>query len=239
MIKVTFNFHSCFTVELDESILIFDYYKDTNEKQSDTCLKNINSKKKIFFFASHRHHDHFSRDIFLLKNDFNDITYIVSDDIWMKNSGEPIDFVSPNREYDINGIHIKTLKSTDEGVAFLVYCEGKVIYHAGDLHWWYWEEKGENYIKSWGEKYFKEIDKISNEHIDIAFVVLDPRMKNGEAKGLEAFLERVKDSPRVFPMHMWGDYHIVQRFLDSDKDKNFKSRIMKITKPGEVFNIDI
>ena len=36
-------------------------------------------------------------------------------------------------------VRIRTLKSTDEGVAFLVEAEGKSIYHAGDLNWWYWE----------------------------------------------------------------------------------------------------
>ena len=37
------------------------------------------------------------------------------------------------------------LKSTDEGVAFLVEVNGVVIYHAGDLNWWHWDEEP----KSW------------------------------------------------------------------------------------------
>ena len=37
------------------------------------------------------------------------------------------------------GAEIRTLRSTDEGVAFVVHYAGKTIYHAGDLNWWHWE----------------------------------------------------------------------------------------------------
>ncbi len=40
------------------------------------------------------------------------------------------------------GAEIRTLRSTDEGVAFVVHYAGKTIYHAGDLNWWHWK-KGE------------------------------------------------------------------------------------------------
>lgn len=44
--------------------------------------------------------------------------------------------------YMIDNLEIDTIKSTDEGIAFLVRVmpEQKLIYHAGDLNWWVWPE---------------------------------------------------------------------------------------------------
>lgn len=36
---------------------------------------------------------------------------------------------------------METLFSTDEGVAFLLQCPEGMIYHAGDLNDWVWEEE--------------------------------------------------------------------------------------------------
>ena len=61
---------------------------------------------------------------------------------------------------------VRTLKSSDDGVSFLVDAEGLSIYHAGDLNWWHWE--GENSIKENKEAeliYKKEIDKLLRREI--------------------------------------------------------------------------
>ena len=44
----------------------------------------------------------------------------------------------------IGSVQVETLKSNDEGVAFLVTAEGRTIYHAGDLNWWYWNGEPED-----------------------------------------------------------------------------------------------
>lgn len=234
MIIVTFNFHSCFTVELDNYVLVFDYYEPNELNDKLELPKN----KKLVFFASHRHGDHFSKDIFKFKNEYEDITFILSDDIWMKNSGEPIDFVGVNKSYSINGIEITTLKSTDEGVAFVINVDGKSIYYAGDLHWWYWEEKGEDYIKLWGDKYKKEIEKIKDKDFDLSFVVLDPRMGIGYGAGLMEYLKTVKSPGVVFPMHLWGQYDLIEKFKNIEEAKAYKDRIMDILKPRQEFIIE-
>ena len=41
--------------------------------------------------------------------------------------------MKPHEEKEIDGCVISTLKSTDEGVAFLVKTEGKTIYKEGDI----------------------------------------------------------------------------------------------------------
>ena len=47
----------------------------------------------------------------------------------------------PGGEYEAAGCKIRTLRSTDEGVAYLVSYRGKRIYHAGDLNWWHWRKR--------------------------------------------------------------------------------------------------
>ena len=49
--------------------------------------------------------------------------------------------VSPNQSYAVDDLLITTLKSSDEGVAFLIEAEGSVLYHAGDLNWWHWDKE--------------------------------------------------------------------------------------------------
>ena len=44
-----------------------------------------------------------------------------------------------DEEITVDNMKIKTLESSDIGVAFLIEIEGKVIYHAGDLNWWHWD----------------------------------------------------------------------------------------------------
>ena len=54
-------------------------------------------------------------------------------------------------------LRIHTLKSTDEGVAFLVRVKEKTFFHAGDLNWWHWEEESEYYNEQMRMDYQKEI----------------------------------------------------------------------------------
>ncbi len=135
--KVTYMQHSGFAVELEKQVLIFDYYRGK--------LPAFDPGKQIFVFASHSHRDHFQQKIFKWQEQYPEICYILSDDIQAEKAGNRI-FTGPDEECEAEGIRIKTLRSTDEGVAFFVCCPGKDglsepfrIYHAGDLNWWHWE----------------------------------------------------------------------------------------------------
>ena len=59
-------------------------------------------------------------------------------------------------------LRIHTLKSTDEGVAFLVRVKEKTFFHAGDLNWWYWEEEDDTYKMSKADK--KLVSMISENY---------------------------------------------------------------------------
>ena len=50
--KVTFIEHSGFSVEMSETVILFDYYKGT--------IPEFPTNKRIFVFASHGHGDHYN-----------------------------------------------------------------------------------------------------------------------------------------------------------------------------------
>ena len=94
-----------------------------------------------------------------------------------------------------------TLGSTDEGVAFLVETEGKTIFHAGDLHLWYWDDDTEAERQEMYRRYMAEIEKLRGRRIDVAFLVLDSRQTEPDAlPGIELFND-ITDTAYIFPMH--------------------------------------
>ena len=47
--------------------------------------------------------------------------------------------------------------------------------------------------------------------LDVAFLPLDSRLEENYAMGIRYFLEHIPVK-HVFPMHMWDDYNIVNRY---------------------------
>ena len=125
--------------------------------------------------------------------------------------------VSPGREYALgNEQKLTTLRSTDLGVAFLIEDRQEVIYHAGDLNDWVWDEETEQYNRQMTADYRREIDllseKLGHRELDAAFVVLDPRQEKDYDRGLCYFLENISVK-QVYPMHYWEKAAIIETFL--------------------------
>ena len=224
--KITYIDHSGFCVECENVVFIFDYYKGE--------LPEFDRKKKIYVFVSHAHFDHFTKKIFTWNLIFPDITYILSDDIPKGDNKGKILRIEPDEEIDVDGIHIQTLRSTDEGVAFFVRFRDKVIYHAGDLNWWHWEEESETYNLMMKRMFQNEIGKIEGERIDVAFVPLDPRQGEQYYWGLDYFMKHT-DTRCIFPMHMWEDYDISERLMENPAAEEYKNRVMHVIRPQQVF----
>ena len=179
--KITYLDHSGFAVEYKKYVLIFDWYKGK--------LPEFDSEKEIYVFSSHSHYDHFDRKIFELENIYPNIRYVLSADITEKPVPSKVWFVIADKEYRIGNLKVQTLHSTDAGVAFLVYVDDRIIYHAGDLNWWHWEEESEYYNEQMRMDYQKEIHKLKNIRIDVAFVPLDPRQEEQYYWGLDYFMK--------------------------------------------------
>ena len=81
--KITYLYHSCFMIETQKHLFIFDLYK-TKCKDSEVSPENIIRKytkcgKKIWFLVSHTHPDHFNPAIFNYSD--SDVNYIISKDV--------------------------------------------------------------------------------------------------------------------------------------------------------------
>ncbi len=147
---------------------------------------------------------------------------------------QKIQYVSAGRSYETGNLKIKTLLSTDAGVAFCIQAEDRHIYHAGDLNWWYWEGAGDLVNGRMGRDFKREMKKLQNEHFDLAFVLLDPRQEKDAYKGFGYFMQNV-DADHVFPMHMWQDYSMIQAYKKRTDNDYFLSRIMDISEENQVF----
>lgn len=217
--KITYIGHSGFLVETDDCYYIFDYYRGV--------LPRLQSNKPVFVFSSHAHHDHYTPEIFrmLYETEMESITAVLSDDIssevYPRNVGEiTIISVSCHRTYNLPcNTTVYTLRSTDEGVAFLLRCSEGTLYHAGDLNDWVWSGESEEYNRNMTENYRLEIDRLNKYcqdylnglPIDAACIPLDPRQEEFYACGMLYFLRRVLVS-NVYPMHFWGQPEIIDRF---------------------------
>lgn len=227
--KIIYIHHSSFSVELENCILLFDYFEGK--------LPVWDKNKKVYVFSSHSHSDHFNKVVFDLEKDYPNITYILSDDIKNSLSNNTI-FVKPNQSIIVDNLEIKTLKSNDLGVAFIVQAENKLFYHAGDLNYWHWEGEltdEENY--NMGLSYKTELNKIKGLNFDVSFIPLDPRQGKQYSLGFDTFMNTV-NTKYAFPMHLWNDYSTVDKLLSDDISKNYRDKIIKVSKDFEEFILD-
>ena len=89
-------------------------------------------------------------------------------------------FVKPNQSIIVDNLKIKTLKSTDLGVAFIVKSENKLFYHAGDLNYWHWEGEltdEENYDQFLDEYQIKDLVKKYSDYVHYP-IMLDDKTLN-------------------------------------------------------------
>lgn len=228
--KVTFILHSSYFVELEHCCLLFDYYEGEVPE----------TDKPLYVFASHSHDDHFSPAVFGLNKPGREVRFLLSDDISESRVPEELrgltTFVSPRGLYEVGAVRAATLESTDLGVAFLIECEGKMIYHAGDLNCWVWDGAPRFQNDLMKEQYRKELELLSGKKIDVAFVPLDPRQDADFDLGMRYFFEAA-GAEHVFPMHMWGDYSVVPLFKSTPTYRDYAARVMDVSQPGQTFEL--
>lgn len=231
--------HSGFAVRTAAHVLIFDYYQDTPAGAARGLSTGVVEPAElqnddVFVFASHRHHDHFNPLIFSWRAALPRVRYILSADIRAAR-GQADALLRPDADETFDGVRVRTLGSTDAGVAFLVQADGLCIYHAGDLNWWHWEGEPTADNARMARRYKQEIDKLKGERIDLAFVPVDPRLEKQYLWGLSYLMETV-GAARVFPMHLWEQYDTCAR-LQADPDAAaWRARVESIARRGQRFH---
>ena len=224
--KVTYLKHSGFMVESRNYIYLFDYIGGNIDKA-------IKSDKKIYVMVSHIHDDHFSKIIFDIATKHDNVTYILSYDVVKKikknailsKMTEQLNIirVQAHEKYKIDDIVVETLKSTDEGVAFIVSEKDGTIYHAGDLNWWHWEGEPKSWNRNMEVNFKREIDSMRGRKIDIAFIPLDPRQEDAYYLGVNYFIKNV-GANEIYPMHFWGEPRIIDRYKSEYGGENIVSK---------------
>lgn len=247
--KVTFVHHSCFVVDLERKTLVFDYFdkEKINGYHFTGELPEFERNKPVYFFASHRHQDHFDLNILKMADQNPQFRYVLSKDIrlganYLRRNGIPlairekITFVAPDKSCRLSDLQIETLRSTDEGVAFYIETEGVSIFHAGDLHNWYFEGAG-GLVNGKMENGFKAaLRRLEEKHINLAFVVLDGRLGIHKYRGLDYFMQHIS-ADYVFPMHMWQEYNLIGEYKKRCMNAQYTERIADITHENQIFDI--
>ena len=278
--NITYIGHSGFMAELPHTYLLFDVLADEKDPgdiipggnapedmlpYSIGRLPAMDPEKDILVFASHSHLDHYSPNIWKLRQKYPHVYYILSDDIPLSagstdrpdppeadiagstdrcqgtpgtapggSSGNRILRVRADQTCECRSAQILTLPSTDEGVAFLVTCEGKTLFHAGDLNLWLWEEEGAEYMRQMKQDFDRAVRPLAGRKADVAFLPLDGRLEEHAYDGMDAFL-RVMSIDHVFPMHFWKQYDLIPSYIKDRPGIPAGTRIHTITRENQSF----
>ena len=247
---LTYVFHSCFVLETDKSILIFDYWLDLN----GIVPPFLKKEKPVYVFSSHFHEDHFNRSIFEWRKQREGITYILSKDIYKHRRANKEDadvWLAKGGTWYDETISVWALGSTDSGVSWIVETEGQRIFHAGDLNNWFAKflsdenpdqqrysfELEEAFNPVTHEKQFlgelKDIRKITDS-FDVVMFPIDGRIGNGYTLGARQFIDRFK--VRLFvPMHFTTGFESSWRMKEFTDEKGIP--FWEITREGETIEI--
>ena len=233
--QITYIGHSGFLVEFEDCYLLFDYFCGE--------IPHMNEDKTLYIFVSHRHYDHYNRDIWQIKNTRKNVRYVIAKDIpfsvsqrnrmGIKDEDLPSIAVLRAGESFNGGIIVDAFASTDRGVAFRVTHNDCVVFHAGDLNMWKWEQNVDT-NKHMERLYTEIVEQIKGKHIDIAFLPLDSRQEEYAFEGIEYFIENVlmesgKKSD-VYPMHFWDKPEIIDELIK--RHKEYKDKEIYIHRTG-------
>ena len=230
--KVTYIGHSGFLVETDDGLFLFDYYRT----ETAGGFPALDRTKQLYAFSSHFHSDHYTPEIFAILSDHPKIRYIFSADIQAKQVPaeqiKKVTFVKADNtckfEEAGGAVVVRTLKSTDSGVAFLVESGGKRFYHAGDLNWWTWDDDTKQEANDMKARFTREIDKLRGISIDAAFLPLDPRQGALFWKGFD-YAMRTADIKTAFPMHMWNDFTVIDQLMEMEISAPYRQKIVNLS----------
>ena len=214
--KINHIYHSGFVIELESTVLIFDWYSGE--------LPDFDPGKKVFVFVTHGHADHYSSRIWTLRSRYEKICYILDCCTAPEQKGDNIFHVQPGRHYRIRNTLVYAIRSNDEGVAYVVSAEGYNFFHAGDLNIWHWKDAQDDQNAYSLKIYRRQIEKISGWCFDAAMIPLDPRLEDNAPNAIIEFMSTV-ECRHLFPMHYWNRREEAAVYLRDARLDPFRDRI--------------
>ncbi len=253
--RIIYVMHSCFAVEIGDTLLLIDYFDKSKTPEVEFLgeLPDFSKYKKHYIFASHKHRDHFWLESLKWGMEYPEMIFFLGNDMrfnakYLERNGidpavkERMITVKPDHHYEVDGLVVDALGSTDEGVSFLITYQGKKLFHAGDLNDWCWvvrkgEARDEAYRKKMREEFRKKLEPLRGVHLDAAFVVMDPRLEESYRNGMDYFIHHM-DADRIFPMHMWKRYDLIETYkqeLTDCGEQKLADKIVDISGENQVF----
>lgn len=238
---ITYIYHSCYLIEFQELSLLFDFYKDVPRSDGSGWVTDYLLKKEedLYVFCSHSHSDHFNPEILSWSKKKKNIKYIFSEELLQSKKllPENVVFLRKEESYSDHRIKVKAFGSTDLGCSFLVGCENKLFFHAGDLNNWHWKEEVDaDEALTYENNFLCELELLSekSEDLHVAMFPLDPRLGNDFMRGGEQFVSRIK-TDYFLPMHFGENFKLVNMFAEIASKYN--SKYLPITHHGQSYNL--
>jgi len=228
---IWYLYHSGFAVKTARHFLVFDYWKQTPKGkglESGVIDPAALAGHDVIVFVSHKHSDHYNREVTVWRKTIPNMRLVLSDDIPAVPGAL---MIGPNQTASQPDFKVETLKSNDAGVAFVVDIDGVCIYHAGDLNWWHWEGEPDDENEDMAASYKKQVALLKGKQIDIAFVPVDPRLVSQYSWGINHFMEATQ-TRWVVPMHFGNGGSIVDRLLHDDASLQYRDKIISLTQRG-------
>ena len=219
---VYYIYHSCFAVETDAALLVYDYWKDNAEGTLHRLIGDRGGRQ-LYFVVSHFHEDHYNAEIL----EYADARLLISYDTSKRRhikADRATAVLRPGDLYEDENIKLHALRSTDVGISTLTLLpDGTSIYHAGDNNNWYFPENESEHIKCTLDEMegmflsnLRELRGVTRQ-VDHTMFPVDPRLGSEMLRGACQWLQQVRTA-KFYPMHCWEEYGKVAAGIEQLKE---------------------
>ena len=208
--EITYVYHSCFTVRLNDVVILFDYPNNLGEEVECLIRKLVRGKRLVTLF-SHGHLDHFNPNFLTLKDIVEEFYCVISYDI-AEEYEELVGactVVTPGDSLNLYGFDIVAFESSDRGVSYVLKINGVTLYFAGDNANWARKELSEELNLIIKRKFMNSIKSIANSFgsTDVAFTPICITCE--DLGGITYVLTTLKPK-LLIPIHLRGRTQIIR-----------------------------
>lgn len=219
--EIVYFYQNCFLIKHGEEGILFDVPDKSFIEENVFSLIDKISPENINLFFSHGHSDHFTKDLSFFKD--KKLRIFVPENIKIDKK-DVISLKTDNDSFKDKDLKVSTIKSNDEGMAYILEWKGLRIYFGGDLASWYWEGLSKQEFELYVKYFFDTVENLKKKKpFDIVFSNADNRVR--DLSGAKDIMDALR--PGLFvPMHLFGNIDILKQLPD-------KTNIFKYKKSGD------